>query len=182
LRFAHASSLQIIYQYHKNNTSNILTNDLPVYHIHTAPVPADGNCTLTEGHLDPFNRSETPACDETLPQTCQVGDLSGKHGTITSDPFTAMYTDDFPSTLQSSESYFGNLSFVVHFANKTRITCANFALVGSLVGGSGNATGTSANATTSTTGTAPAKFTGAAGMTTVPVLSLLGVVAVALML
>jgi hypothetical protein len=55
-----------------------------VYHIHAYAVPADGNCSGTLGHLDPFVRGESPPCDPTQPQTCQVGDLSGKHGNITS--------------------------------------------------------------------------------------------------
>ncbi len=54
-----------------------------IYHIHALPVPSDGNCTGTLAHLDPFVRGETPPCDPTQPQTCQVGDLSGKHGNIT---------------------------------------------------------------------------------------------------
>lgn len=29
-----------------------------VYHLHAAPVPADGNCTGTLGHVDPFIRGE----------------------------------------------------------------------------------------------------------------------------
>jgi hypothetical protein len=53
-----------------------------VYHIHAYPVPSDGNCTGTLAHLDPYIRGESPPCDPTEPQTCQVGDLSGKHGTI----------------------------------------------------------------------------------------------------
>jgi hypothetical protein len=55
-----------------------------VYHLHVNPVPEDGNCTETLGHLDPWIRGETPACDPTQPQTCQVGDLSGKYGTMAS--------------------------------------------------------------------------------------------------
>jgi hypothetical protein len=71
---------------------------------------------------------QTPACNSSLPQTCQVGDLSGKHGKITSDPFTASYADEFASTYPGLGSFFGNRSIVVHFGNKTRITCANFTL------------------------------------------------------
>jgi len=41
------------------------------------PVPADGNCSGTLAHLDPFIRGEKPPCDASAPQTCQVGDLSG---------------------------------------------------------------------------------------------------------
>lgn len=99
------------------------------YHLHVAPVPSDGNCNGTLGHLDPFIRGEATPCEKSLPQTCQVGDLSGKHGKITSDPFTRTYTDQFASTFDSIGAFFGNRSLVVHFANKTRITCANFTLV-----------------------------------------------------
>ena len=56
-----------------------------VYHIHAKPVPADGNCTATGAHLDPYNRGETPLCDSTQQNTCQTGDLSGKHGNITEE-------------------------------------------------------------------------------------------------
>lgn len=109
------------------------------------PVPPNGNCMETGAHLDPFERGEMPPCNPDLPQTCQVGDLAGKHGAITSMPFRTTYTDDFtavskhiPGTLlaavvtdkkhlQTSDSlsFIGNLSVVVHFANLTRITCAN---------------------------------------------------------
>lgn len=47
--------------------------DKTVYHIHGMPVPADGNCTATMGHLDPTNRGEYYPCDNTNPQTCQAG-------------------------------------------------------------------------------------------------------------
>lgn len=59
--------------------------------------------------------------------TCQIGDLSGKYGAITTTPFSATYTDDFTSTdKDQAQAFMGNLSVVVHFANLTRITCANF--------------------------------------------------------
>ncbi|KAJ4418266.1 Cell surface superoxide dismutase [Cu-Zn] 4 [Gnomoniopsis sp. IMI 355080] len=114
---------------------NIKMTNLPsdggpfVYHVHEEPVPKDGNCTDTEAHLDPFERGEVPACDPDLPQTCQVGDLAGKHGAIvttSSDTtYQTSYTDDFTAT-GKGQSFIGNLSVVVHFANLTRITCANF--------------------------------------------------------
>jgi hypothetical protein len=113
-----------------------------VYHLHVAPVPESGNCTSTLGHLDPFIRGETTPCNPALPATCQVGDLSGKYGKIESDPFSVTFVDPFTSIEEGPGSFFGNRSFVVHFANKTRITCANF----EKVGGSGN---TCSSATTS---------------------------------
>jgi hypothetical protein len=105
--------------------------------------------------LDPYLRGETPPCDASKPETCQTGDLSGKHGNITEGQFSAeyvptiyptpphfhrtnnfnRYTDLFLSTNPSDPSFFGGLSFVVHLSNKTRIGCANF----SMVGGAGGA-------------------------------------------
>jgi len=99
------------------------------YHLHVGSVPEDGNCTKTLTHLDPYIRGEATPCDKNSLQTCQVGDLSGKYGTITSDPFTTSFTDPYTSTLEGLGSFFGNRSIVIHFANKTRITCANFARV-----------------------------------------------------
>jgi len=55
------------------------------YHIHDQPVPADGNCTLTRAHLDPFIRGQKVPCDPNRPQSCEVGDLAGKHGKIPAD-------------------------------------------------------------------------------------------------
>jgi hypothetical protein len=53
-----------------------------VYHIHEFAVPADGNCSATVGHLDPTDRGEYYPCDTTMPETCQAGDLAGKHGNV----------------------------------------------------------------------------------------------------
>ncbi|KAI1188753.1 superoxide dismutase [Nemania serpens] len=107
--------------------SNLPTEGGPfTYHLHVDPVDGSGNCTKTLAHLDPFIRGEDPACDSAKPATCQVGDLSGKYGKITSDPFTAKFHDNFTALNEGPGSYFLNRSVVVHFANKTRITCANF--------------------------------------------------------
>ncbi|KAF2496004.1 Cu/Zn superoxide dismutase-related protein, partial [Lophium mytilinum] len=97
-----------------------------LYHIHDKAVPADGNCTGAGAHLDPYGRGETPPCDSSQKQTCQVGDLSGKYGTINATGYSAAYTDHYLSLVPGTPAYFGNRSIVVHFANKTRITCANF--------------------------------------------------------
>ncbi|KAH6610597.1 cu [Trichoderma cornu-damae] len=97
-----------------------------LYHIHEMPA-TNGNCTSTLAHLDPYHRGETPACDASKPETCQVGDLSGKYGKINSDPYLAEYFDLYTSLRSDSPAFFGNRSIVVHYANKTRLTCANFA-------------------------------------------------------
>ncbi|CAI4216690.1 unnamed protein product [Parascedosporium putredinis] len=100
------------------------------YHLHVDPVPEDGNCTKTLAHLDPFIRGEATACNPEAPATCQVGDLSGKYGAADSGTtFEDTYVDRYVSLKEGPGSFFGNRSIVLHFANKTRITCANFALL-----------------------------------------------------
>jgi hypothetical protein len=157
----------------------------PVYHIHAFPVPLDGNCSGTLGHLDPFVRGETPSCNASDPQTCQVGDLSGKHGNITTSgsfqttyvclltlhiilpgPILTLltlssYLDLYATTEEGLGSFFGNRSIVVHTQNKTRLNCANF----SLVAGTQPPPSTS-NSSSSPTASHPAQFTGSAAVKT----------------
>ncbi|KAK4105304.1 hypothetical protein N658DRAFT_114868 [Parathielavia hyrcaniae] len=101
------------------------------YHIHDKPVPENGNCTATTAHLDPYLRGQQPPCDASAPETCEVGDLSGKHGTIPTDQDTweTSYLELFASTLKSYTGFLGNRSIVIHYPNATRITCADFAEV-----------------------------------------------------
>ncbi|KAI0445966.1 superoxide dismutase [Xylaria telfairii] len=133
-----------------------------IYHLHVDPVDASGNCTNTLAHLDPFIRGEDPACNSSQPASCQVGDLSGKYGKITSDPFTAKFHDNFTAMSEGPGSYFLNRSLVVHFANKTRITCANFAVLDCPANGTAATSGTSSCQYSSTpTPTNTAKRVGA---------------------
>ncbi|KAL8973239.1 MAG: hypothetical protein Q9183_000092 [Haloplaca sp. 2 TL-2023] len=131
-----------------------------MYHIHDQPVPANGNCTATLAHLDSYIRGEQPPCDSTHPETCQDGDLSGKHGKITSDPFNTAYLDLYLSTQQGPSSFFGNRSIVIHTSNTTRLSCANFTLTSGADTGS-NATIPGGNGTVAG-GSPPAPFTGGA--------------------
>ncbi|KAJ4397134.1 hypothetical protein N0V93_001358 [Gnomoniopsis smithogilvyi] len=147
------------------NFSNLPSSGGPfLYHIHDQPVPDDGNCTATLAHLDPYQRGETPACDPTIPETCQVGDLAGKHGKVevanSGDTFNATYVDNFASTLNGIGAYFGNRSFVFHFANTTRITCANFKPV------KDSASACSATTTTTSASSSVTSFTSTTSTTT----------------
>ncbi|KAK4186135.1 superoxide dismutase [Podospora australis] len=102
------------------------------YHLHVAPVPSSGNCTQTLAHLDPWQRGQTPACNKALPETCEVGDLSGKHEGIPTGgdgTYENTYTEYYASTLEGLGAFFGNRSIVFHYPNSTRITCANFTKV-----------------------------------------------------
>lgn len=132
-----------------------------LYHIHDQPVPANGNCTATLAHQDPYIRGEVPPCDPTQPQTCQSGDLAGKHGNITTNPFQISFLDLYLSTVQGPASFFGNRSIVIHTSNTTRLTCANFTLT------SGNSTASngttpSGNGTVAGSNPVPSPFTGGA--------------------
>ncbi|KAH8883595.1 Cu,Zn superoxide dismutase-like protein [Thozetella sp. PMI_491] len=104
-----------------------LPTDGPLkYHIHVNPVPADGNCTATGSHLDPFQREDTPACDATKPESCQVGDLSGKHGTTFGPMAMDNYNDKYVALDPKNAAFFGNRSVVFHDKTSARIACANF--------------------------------------------------------
>ena len=152
------------------------------YHLHVAPVP-DGNCTATLAHLDPYIRGEATPCDKAAPATCQVGDLSGKHGTIPADvgEWETSYVDLFASTQEGIGAFFGNRSIVVHYPNKTRITCASFAKVeggaslpvpSSSTSATAGPTGISSNATTpAPTGVVPTTSRGVTAPSTTSVVT-----------
>ncbi|KAI5957516.1 SOD4 [Candida theae] len=91
------------------------------YHIHQLPVPADGNCTGTKLHLNPYGGNE----NATTPQGKEAGDLSGRHGKIQGQSLSTEYVDNYISLNPNSKTYFGNLSVVIHYANTSRITCSN---------------------------------------------------------
>ncbi|QDS74239.1 hypothetical protein FKW77_002816 [Venturia effusa] len=100
------------------------------FHLHVMPVDEDDNCNSTLAHLDPFLRGEAIACTASRPETCQVGDLSGKHGKANGTTHMATFFDPYVSLKEGMGAFFGNRSFVVHFANKSRIACANFENIG----------------------------------------------------
>jgi hypothetical protein len=149
------------------------------WHIHTLPVPDDGNCTATMGHLDPQNAGELYMCNTAAPANCQVGDLAGKHGgkIMTEGKFSTSFVDNFLSTEKGSPAYFGGLAFVLHTGNTTRITCANFEAQGNGTTGNGTSGG---NATATSTGGVP-EFTGAAGKLSAGVAAIAAGFAVALL-
>ena len=68
------------------------------YHVHEFPrdpTHPDGPCSVgaVGGHWNPFGAPYK--CDTKNPGTCEVGDLSGKHGEFTGSFFTASYQDGF---------------------------------------------------------------------------------------
>ncbi|KAL8755866.1 MAG: hypothetical protein Q9184_004673 [Pyrenodesmia sp. 2 TL-2023] len=115
-------------------------------------------------HQDPYVRGEKPPCDPAEPETCQTGDLAGKHGNITSSPFQSAYLDLYLSTAQGPASFFGNRSIVIHTSNTTRLTCANFTLT-SGNGTSSNGISSGGNGTVTGSNPVPSPFTGSAAAT-----------------
>lgn len=106
------------------------------YHVHTDPVPGvildpAKDCMAAKTHLDPAKRGETTPCASKEPETCQVGDLSGKFGTVSGDIkpnqiFREVYQDNSLSWARASPAFFGNRSVVIHQAStKARLACAN---------------------------------------------------------
>ncbi|QRW08556.1 copper/zinc superoxide dismutase domain-containing protein [Ceratobasidium sp. AG-Ba] len=101
------------------------------YHIHTNPIPPDGNCTKAGhalAHLDPLNVTEGLVCDPAFPEYCQTGDLSGKHGkfngTDSGNLDKIEYEDAYVRFYPKSLSLLGR-SIVIHSSNKTRLACGN---------------------------------------------------------
>lgn len=97
------------------------------YHVHVLPVEGT-NCTTTLAHQDPYVCYEDPPCDPADPANCQVGDLSGKHGTIENINYFQSYVDRYASLVQGLGSFVGNRSIVVHDRDSNRLTCANFVM------------------------------------------------------
>ncbi|KAF9109729.1 hypothetical protein BGX27_007263 [Mortierella sp. AM989] len=95
------------------------------YHIHVNPVGSNGDCMATGGHFDPTNVGMAE-CDPALPEKCQEGDLSGKHGnlkpTISGAIQKFSYVDK-QLTLTGSNNIAGR-SVVIH-NNGTRVACGN---------------------------------------------------------
>lgn len=136
------------------------------YHIHAEPVPANGSCAATLAHLDPYQRGQKPDCDASKPETCEIGDLSGKHGKIPSangstTHFHDHYTELYASTKEGIGAFLGNVSVVIHAPNSSRLACSNIELKkGSAVAG-GNATSSNHTAGGRPSGGAAANANGA---------------------
>lgn len=97
------------------------------YHVHVKLVSVDGDCNKVGDRLNHYNASET-CVHKDRPYTCQVGDLSGKHGEITGREFETSYEDPYISLNPNSKSNIVGKSVVLHFANNTRFACADIEL------------------------------------------------------
>jgi len=96
-----------------------------LWHIHVDPIPNGGSCLDAGAHFDPDAVGEQPPCNPNTPEKCQFGDLAGKYGRITADPFVIDRVDSFLSFGNANKGFFLGRSVVIHAANGTRIACAN---------------------------------------------------------
>ncbi|KAH9818725.1 Cu/Zn superoxide dismutase [Melampsora americana] len=91
------------------------------YHVHVNPIK-NKDCESALGHLNPFKLPETEVCNPKDFKSCEVGDLSGKHGKLTpAKPFRS-YIDSQLKFSPEEFSFVGR-SVVIHDSNKKRIAC-----------------------------------------------------------
>ncbi|KAF9190310.1 hypothetical protein BGZ51_008734 [Haplosporangium sp. Z 767] len=96
------------------------------YHIHEHPVGPDNDCMATGEHLDPANVGSVN-CNSAKPESCQEGDLSGKHGEFKATDSgaipTVAYIDHQLQFTGASTTIEGR-SIVIH-NNGARVACGN---------------------------------------------------------
>jgi Cu/Zn superoxide dismutase/Na+-transporting NADH:ubiquinone oxidoreductase subunit NqrD len=92
------------------------------WHVHVFPIATD--CSSAAGHFNPLNAAGT--CTPSVATNnsiCEVGDLSGKHGSFVSTTASATYTDvNLP--LFGKNSVVGR-SIVIHDNTGARYACAS---------------------------------------------------------
>nr|CAB3260413.1 uncharacterized protein LOC100175270 [Phallusia mammillata] len=98
------------------------------YHVHKFPVPqrissSDDRCSTVNvaGHFDPYGVGV--GASNTTGDRFEIGDLSGKYGTISTANYTASFVD-WNLPLFGSNSVVGR-SIVIHRADTTRWVCGN---------------------------------------------------------
>lgn len=96
------------------------------YHVHVNPVGKYHDCDATGGHLNPANLLESTVCNPKDLETCQVGDMSTKHGDIIggTTPIQHSYLDSQLRFAPADYSMVGR-SVVIHNSEKKRIACGN---------------------------------------------------------
>jgi hypothetical protein len=92
----------------------------------------ENNCSTAGAPFALANETDiaVPCPSDDVPNGCRAGDMSGQFGNLTGDGSTliASYYDPYISLDPSAPNYVGNLSFNVHFANLSVISCAKYDL------------------------------------------------------
>eukprot|EP00911_Craspedida_sp_UC1_P000798 UC1_evm1s610 len=99
------------------------------WHVHVNPVDSTGDCSSTGGHYNPFGVCLTNECDyagkcSANQNNCEVGDMSGKHGTL-SIPGEDLVTDT--NLRLGGDTSIVERSITIHAkdAGSSRIACAS---------------------------------------------------------
>jgi Cu/Zn superoxide dismutase len=97
------------------------------WHVHKFPQATKDDCgpDSVGGHYNPLNVPLPYPSGSCVDGTCEVGDLSGKHGKITSATFKESY-DDASLPLFGKNSVVGR-SIVIHASDGARMACADIA-------------------------------------------------------
>ncbi|KAJ1930449.1 hypothetical protein IWQ60_000315 [Tieghemiomyces parasiticus] len=102
------------------------------YHVHVSPVGANHNCTATGGHYDPYSVNKdasTYKCDGTQSKTtCELGDLSGRFGSIKANGdgvamSPQLFIDSYLSVSNMNPVH--GRSIVLHNGKGDRVACGN---------------------------------------------------------
>eukprot|EP00050_Salpingoeca_kvevrii_P016701 m.57838 g.57838 ORF g.57838 m.57838 type:complete len:744 (+) comp7106_c0_seq1:171-2402(+) len=103
----------------------IKNSNAGLYHVHQLPVPSSGSCAGTGGHFNPFQVPSTSTCSVTSPSSdCEVGDLSGRHGSLRGFPTATQTYYDENLPLFTANSILGR-SVVIHATSpgNPRLAC-----------------------------------------------------------
>lgn len=101
------------------------------YHVHQFPVTDGCGASSTGGHYNPTGASGT--CNSSAVarsnNNCEIGDLSGKHGSLSIGSVVATSYWDQYLPLFGDESILGR-SIVIHNTNGARVACADINFMG----------------------------------------------------
>lgn len=91
------------------------------YYIQDKPVSSNGSCGAAMGNFNPYKGKP----NATEAAEMEVGNLSGKHGSITKKSLKTSYADPYLSLNETDPAFIGNRSIAIQYANGTRFACAN---------------------------------------------------------
>jgi len=98
------------------------------YYVGDHSLSSECECSTSGGIFDPYNAGKR-YCNRQQAQTCDVGDLSGKHGCINSTSYVASYNELYASLNSASPAYVGGKSIVISDRSGSPVACGNIVCV-----------------------------------------------------
>jgi len=97
------------------------------YYVFERTVPQNGDCYNLGARLDPYLHGDNPKCNMKYPKSCQVGDLSGKHGKLDPVPNSRkQFVDSYSSLISTDAPFIGGRSFAILDNTGVRLACGTF--------------------------------------------------------